>query len=375
MKRNWLRLPEKPVEGFVHGYSLAAWPLIHGLDRLLEGPERAALWLWTRRMAIDRPIFIVGAFRSGTTILERFVADHPRVGHFWFLTNVYSRAPAAGYALARLLQAVGVLDAGSVPIAHNPRIPTAMLSPFECEWIWSRSAKSLWDERCTDLTVGADHADPPFERYLTSLIRRHLLVQRAARFVHKNPINCLRLGYLHRLFPDARFVYIVREPLATILSHQRMAERVEGIVRDAGVQRLAAEGLRMPTLAARIKTPTYAQTLALDREHPLLGIANQWRDLNAAVLDNLPSLADQVLLLRYEELVEQPGAVLARLWAFVDLAGDDAEAISRAYVPRLAPPPPVEPSVEERRLLPRIRQIIAPVADRLGYAPNRSASL
>jgi hypothetical protein len=368
MRRNWLRLPEKPVEGFVHGYSLAAWPLIRCLDRLAEGPERAVLWPWTRRLAIDRPIFIVGAFRSGTTILERIVAEHPRVGHFWFLTNVYCHAPATGYVLARLLQALGVLDAGSVPIAHNPRIPTAMLSPFECEWIWSRSKKSLWDERCADISTDADHSDPPFERYLLGLIRRHLLVQRAARFVNKNPVNCLRLGYLHRLFPDARFLYIVREPLATILSHQRMAERVEGIVRRAGVQRLAAEGLRMPTLAARIKTPTYAQTLVLDREHPLLGIANQWKDLNAAVLDNLPALADHALLLRYEELIAQPAVVLDRLWAFVELVDDDAKAISRAYISRLTPPPRIEPDAEECRLLPCIREIVAPVAAQLGYA-------
>jgi len=372
MGRNWLRLREKPVEGFVHGYSLAGRAAIHWLDRAAEGPERALLWPWTRRLAIDRPILVVGAFRSGTTILERIVADHPRVGHFWFLTNVYCRSPVTGYGLARLLQQIGVLDRDSVPIAHNPRIPTAMLSPFECEWLWSRSKKNPWDETCTDLTAGSDHSDPPFERYLFSLVRRHLLVQRGTRFINKNPINCLRLGYLQRLCPDARFVYIVRDPLDTILSHQRMAERVEGIVRSAGLQRLAATELRMPTLAARIKTPTYAQTLALDREHPLLGVANQWKDLQGAVLGSLPALGDQVLLLRYEELVAQPAAVLERLWAFVELADDHAEAISHAYVPRLTPPPRPEVRSEERCLLPRIREIIDPVAAQLGYVVRDS---
>ncbi len=368
MKRTWLRLPEKPVEGFVHGYSLAAWPPIRWLDRLAEGPERALLWPWTRRLAIDRPIFIVGAFRSGTTILERIVADHPRVGHFWFVTNVYSRSPATGYGLVRLLQALGILDRGGTPIIHNPRIPSTLFSPYECEWIWSRSARSLWDEQCADLTVGADFSDPAFERYLFSLIRRHLLVQRATRFMNKNPINCLRLGYLYKLFPDARFVFIRRDPLDTILSHYRTAARVERIVSaDVGVWRIFEQNLHMTTLNVRIKTPTYAQTLALDREHPLLGIANQWKDLNAAVLDNLPALADQVLLLRYEELVARPAAVLERLWAFVELTDAAAEAISRAYVPRLTPPPPLDLTVEERRLLPRIREIVAPVAAQLGY--------
>ncbi|MBN1660184.1 MAG: sulfotransferase [Anaerolineae bacterium] len=360
MMRRRLRLPEKPVEGFVHGYSLAGWPPIGWLDRLAEWPERAWLWPWTRRVPIDRPILIAGPFRSGTTILERIVAEHPDAGHFWFLTNVYSRAPVTGYGMARLLQAAGVLDAGSVPVAHNPRIPTALLSPFECEWLWSRSRTSLWDGACTDLTVGADHSDPRFERILFSLIRRHLLVQRASRFVHKNPVHCLRLGYLHRLFPDARFILIARDPIDTIVSHYRMAQRVEGIVRGAGLERLAAEKLRMPTLADRIKTPTYARTLALDREHPLLGIANQWKDLQSAVVASLPALGDQALCLRYEDLVAHPESVLARLWAFCDLDDDHARAITRAYAPRLFPPPPPALTPDEQRLLPRIHDLIAP---------------
>jgi hypothetical protein len=368
MRRNLFRLPEKPVEGFIHGYSLSSWPLIRGLNRLFEWPERGLLWPWTRRISIDRPIFILGAFRSGTTILERILADHPQVGHFWFLTNVYCHSPVTGYALARLLQALGVIDREGVPIAHNPRISTGLLSPFECEWIWSYSSKSQWDDRCADLSLSAGHSAPAFERYLISLIRRHLLAQRAARFVHKNPINCLRVGYLHKLFPDARFVFIVRHPLATIISHHRMAERVEYIVHSSGMRQLAAENLRMPTLAARIKTPNYAQTLDLDREHPILGIANQWKDLNAAVLKSLPALEGQILLLRYEELVSQPDEVLVQLWKFVELADDHAEVISRDYAPKLTPPSSPELTAEENRWLPRMWEIVAPVADQLGYS-------
>lgn len=369
MGRNLLRLPEKPVEGFIHGYSLASWLPIRFMDRAAQWPEQVVLRPWYGRIAIDRPIFIVGAFRSGTTILERIVAAHPAVGHLCFFTNVYSRSPATGYGTTRLLQALGILDRDGVPIIHNPRIPSTLLSPYECEWVWSHSKVNLWDARCTDLTVGADFSDPPFERYLCSVIRRHLWVQRAARFMNKNPIHCLRLGYLHKLFPDARFIFIARDPLDTILSHYRTAARVERIVSaDARTRRIFDENLHMTLLNVRIKTPTYAQTLALDREHPLLGIANQWKDLNAAVLDSLPALAGQVLLLRYEELVAQPAAVLARLWAFVELADAHTETISRAYIPHLTPPLPSDLSAEERHFLPRVREIVAPVAAQLTYA-------
>jgi hypothetical protein len=371
MRRTLFRLPEKPVEGLIHGYSLSTWLPIRLMDLAAQYPERVLFWPWHRRKAIDRPIFVLGAFRSGTTILERIIAEHPDVGHFWFLTNVCHRSPVTGYGTTRLLQALGVLDRGSVPIIHNPRIPSALFSPYECEWVWSHSRKSLWDEHCTDLSAGTDFSDPPFECYLFSLIRRHLWVQRASRFMNKNPVNCLRVGYLHRLFPDARFVAIVRDPLEAILSHHRTATRVERIVgADARVGRVFDERLHMTLLTLRIKTRTYAQTLVLDREHPLLGIANQWKDMQAAVLESIayvPGLAERVLFLRYEELMSQPMTVLEKMWDFIQLRDEHAEGISRACAPRLTPPPPLQLSAEERHLLPRVQEIVAPVATRLGY--------
>jgi hypothetical protein len=371
MRRPLLRLPEKPVEGLIHGYSLSTWLPVRLMDLVAQHPERVLFWPWHGHIAIARPIFILGAFRSGTTLLERIIAAHPNVGHFWFLTNVSHRSPVTGYGTARLLQALGILDRESVPIIHNPRIPSALFSPYECEWVWSHSKKSLWDERCTDLTVGADFSDPPFERYLFSLIRRHLWVQRASRFMNKNPVNCLRVGYLHKLFPDARFVAIVRDPLDTVLSHHRTATRVEHIVgADARVGCIFDKRLRMTMLTVRIKTHTYAQTLALDQEHPLLGIANQWKDMQAAILESIarePGLAEQVLFLHYEELMSQPMTVLEEMWDFIRLRDEHAEEISCAYTPRLAPPPPLQLSVEEHRLLPHVQEIVAPVATRLGY--------
>jgi hypothetical protein len=369
--RRLLRLPEKPVEGFIHGYSLSSWLPVRLMDLVAQVPERVLLWPFYRRIPIDHPIFVVGAFRSGTTILERIIAGHPGVGHFWFFTNVSSRAPVTGYGTVCLLQTLGILDRDGVPIIYNPRITTTLFSPYECEWVWSHSKRSLWDERCTDLTMGADFSDPPFERYLFSLIRRHLWLQHATRFVNKNPVNCLRMGYLHRLFPDARFVYIVRDPLDTLVSHYCTAARVErAIYADARIRRIFEDGLRMIVLTKRIKTRTYAQTLTLDRVHPLLGIANQWKDLQAAVLESIahaPCLAGQVLTLHYEELVSQPAAVLERVWEFVGLRDEQAAAITRVYAPCLTPPPSPKLSAEERRLLFQAQEIVAPVAKQLGY--------
>ncbi|UCD37292.1 MAG: sulfotransferase [Fidelibacterota bacterium] len=329
------------------------------------------LWPWYRTIAIDRPIFIIGPFRSGTTILEKIISEHPSVAYFWYLTNVYYKAPVVGFWTTRLLQRLGIIDGDSIPALHNPRIPITLLDPYECEWVWSQSTRNLWDENCTNITAGADFSDPRFERYLFGMIRRHILTNGASRFLNKNPVNCLRMSYLCKLFPDARFITIVRDPIDTIVSHYRTAEHMQRILySDAKVKRAFQEKIRTDVLLIRIKTRNYARTLELDREHPLLGWANQWIDMQTAVMesiDNEPDLAGQVLQLRYEELVSQPASVLKRMWEFAGLTGEDTETITRTYSNQMSSPPPVELNADESAFLPRVQEIVAPLASQLGY--------
>ncbi|MBN1262063.1 MAG: sulfotransferase [Anaerolineae bacterium] len=371
MKRDWLRLREKPLAGVGHGYSLAASRPIQLTNVLGALFERGFLWPWYGKLTIDRPIFLIGPFRSGTTILEKIIAEHPAVGHFSYLSNVYYRAPVTGYTVVRMLWKIGVLDHDVINAIHNPRIPYTFDSPYECEWIWSQMQKGLWNERCDDMTVGAEYDDPRFERYLRSVIKRHLWVHGAPRFLSKNPVNCLRMGYLHKLFPDARFITISRHPIDTVLSHIRAAGRMEKQFYAAPeTRRILQERLHMDLLSMRIKTRSYTETLALDAESPLLAIANQWKDLQGAVLESSAGNADlaaQTLQLRYEDLVSDPESILTEIWKFVDLADDDAIAITRTYRERLKPPEAAPLTEDQQALLPRIVAMVAPVASQLGY--------
>jgi len=44
------------------------------------------------------------------------------------------------------------------------------------------------------------------------------------RFIWKNPLNGFRIGYLYKLFPDAKFVHIARNPIKTCKSQILMEE-------------------------------------------------------------------------------------------------------------------------------------------------------
>lgn len=362
---------EQTIEGIPRGYSLALNHTLVGLNDLLAWPERIALYPWSRRIAIDRPIFIVGAFRSGTTILEQTLAGHPHLGTFWFFTNVVYLAPVIGYTVLQLMTRLGIVAGQRQPYLHNPRIAFTPFSAFECEWVFAQAGKDLWDPACFDLTTDAGFSNPAFESMLRSTIQRHLLVQGAQRFLNKNPIHLLRLEYLHKLFPDARFVFIVRDPQETVISHYRMVQRIAALIHPNPQARQAVErGLHLDVLTPRIKTRDYAATLALELIHPLLGIAHQWRMMQLTALASLesnPALASRTLQITYEALNRDPRAVLDQIWRFVELDDAAAATITASAATYMRPARPAIATPDEAQWLPAVREIVAPAAARLGY--------
>ncbi len=115
--------------------------------------------------ALNRPIIIVGAPRSGTTILYRLLRAHP--------------------------------DLCDVP---EPRIA----------WRYGNDGKS-------DLLRPED-ARPEVIAYINRWFEAQLEGSGANRIVEKTPSNSIRMGFVNAVFPDACFVHILRDGVDSILS-------------------------------------------------------------------------------------------------------------------------------------------------------------
>ncbi len=117
--------------------------------------------------ASKRPIFIVGMFRSGTTLLEHVLAAHNQV--------------TAG----------GEIDAILRMVNDTP---------------WPACISEATAESLTHQAEG----------YLATLEER--FGADSPRVTDKMPANYLHLGLVHHLFPNAALVHITRDPLDTCLS-------------------------------------------------------------------------------------------------------------------------------------------------------------
>jgi tetratricopeptide (TPR) repeat protein len=136
------------------------------VDRIITWCKRAAAPGWPRESGnSERPVFIIGMPRSGTSLAEQIVASHP-----------------------------AVFGAGEVRF-------------------WNRAFERL-ERAPADQDLGASFASVSQE-YLQ---RVSAPAGAALRITDKLPGNFLYAGVIQRVFPRARFIHMQRHPLDTCLS-------------------------------------------------------------------------------------------------------------------------------------------------------------
>jgi hypothetical protein len=167
-----------------------------------------------RRMdvTIEKPIFIVGNIRSGTTILYDLAAVHPDV--CWF-SNYSNRFPKNAYIplTHRLLDMPLVGRGIKHRIARNNRPKIGVPWPDEGDDIYHGHAGFGAVRDGVETTLSAD-----MERKLKDKIIQHLRFSGKDRFLSKETANNRRIELLNKMFPDAFFVHLIRDGRAVAAS-------------------------------------------------------------------------------------------------------------------------------------------------------------
>jgi hypothetical protein len=184
------------------------------------------------------------------------------------------------------------------------------------------------------------------------------------RMVEKTPDNCFRIQMLLKVFPDAQFVYVVRDPRGSIASIHK------GWTEESRFQRFELP----PDFAIKDYTgsswcfglpPGWEE---LNGSTVMEICAHQWRLYNEYCDRDLPKDASRVLQVRYEEMASDPGPVLRQVAKFADL---DPQPLER-YGEKL----PVvntwsKPSSDKWKRVEEeiggVLPLVAAEAERLGY--------
>lgn len=182
------------------------------------------------RTSIDRPpVFILGFARSGTTHVHNLMGHDPDLGYVstfqalaapfflisrgWFERIVARRLPAK-----RPMDNVRV----DLDLPQEEELALAALSPLSPVHLLSFPGRVMEIvERMGGMRLSeAEMAE--WERVYLEVLRKATVVCEGRRLVLKTPANLGRTPLLLRLFPDAKFVFVVRNPYVVYLSAMKL---------------------------------------------------------------------------------------------------------------------------------------------------------
>lgn len=265
----------------------------------------------------QKPLFITGMFRSGTTLTARMLHAHPHIavaGDGLF--------PFFKYLRNRIAQAAGILLPPDFDLPlHDYYFDGELRLLFEsiqkADFDYSLESGDL-DRLKKSIKSGCTAKDQyaprlePFVHELQGLTYREawLGLQRmiVRAYAHEDTVwagpkevwTGEFLPALYRSFPDTHFIYVIRDPRAVIAS----------------------------------KTTRTAK-------YPWLFLARQWRKL--AGLGLLYSgvngdFNDRVFLLRFEDLIRQPEQATGKVCEFLSLDWDESMVTPHRFVDGLGNP-------------------------------------
>jgi len=216
---------------------------------------------------LDRPIFLVGCAKSGTTLLSVILSMHPAVG--------------------------------PKPPKYNDLSHAALLNSLLVESSFDNIAhliekKDIWDKyfpNPAQLRIGKEltlFKNPLSEAETGEFIRLLVADFNQSRFLSKQPFNTFRVHVLREIFPDCKIVAIHRDGRDVVASWGRKHKRWT----DFG---------------------GYPRAIKL--------MAGKWNES----INHLESFREQlgIFPIRYEDLVNDPTSVLRKILTYCELQDEE----------------------------------------------------
>ncbi len=201
-------------------------------NALFAGWEALA---YRRRIAnagVDPPLFILGVWRSGTTLLHNLLAQDDRFAYAnnyqtafpgSFLTTESTCARLIGFFLPDRRPQDGVAIGVGEPQEEDFAFCSLTGRSICMEWVFPRAADHYHRYLTLREATAAEVAE--WKSTLAEFVRK-LSFKYKRPLILKSPANTARIRLLLELFPDARFVHIHRNPYDVFQSTRHTHQKI-----------------------------------------------------------------------------------------------------------------------------------------------------
>jgi sulfotransferase family protein len=289
--------PLRPVE-------FPAW-----LEGALGWYERHVLGVDVRRIGIDRPIFLLGTPRSGTTMLQDILCSHESVA---YVNNTMHRYPTTFCVIEHYRRALA-LDFEADRYLHDS-VRVSAGSPSDAIGFWADAfGLDLFSLEYHDLPGGLS-ADRIAR--MKDTIRRYIWCYGTPyrRFFIKLLAVVQYTHVLRDIFPDAKFIHILRDARFVANSMVKHCQL------ELQHQRAHYGGEKDPPRLF-IPYPRFPKTTAYVEQFGLEDVrttAHIWNDV-IAYLDGVKASIPHYCEVRFEDIVAAPAERIGALLEFCEL--------------------------------------------------------
>ncbi len=271
-----------------------------------------------RDQKVERPVFVFANPRSGTTLTHRLISMDDEVFTTVKLYQTIFPAVTATKTFKRLIEfaqtSVGSVLNNAYEFFNAPlesrwqevhHISLDQAEEDVCTLLWSLESPTagllfpFMDELPSQTWIDRQ-PDEDRRAYMDSYentIKRHLFEAGGKRFLNKNVFFSTRVRSVHEKFPDAAFVYLVRDPRESLPSFLNMFYQAW----KAHSPSIRPDGEEIQALK-RLGYEYYRYALECRKEIP----------------------KDQFIVIRYEDLIRDPKKAILGLYGRLDMPVSEA---------------------------------------------------
>lgn len=248
----------------------------------------------------ESPLFIIGHWRSGTTFLHNILTQDPASGfvstyHAVFPNNLKSKWIFKTFM--RIFMPVErpgdrMKISVNLPQEDEYAISNITHQSFYHFFYFPSKYKSLYNNYVRFATM-TEYQEEDWKLKYRQMVIKGLINTNRKRAVLKNPVNTGRMRKLIEIFPEANFIFLVRNPIIVYLSTKKFFNQL------------------FPTLNLEDFSNDDISSMILDL-YP--------RILKDYLSDKSHINRNRIIEVRYEELVQNPMREIEKIYSIFDLS-------------------------------------------------------
>ncbi|MHA1199871.1 MAG: sulfotransferase family protein [Candidatus Heimdallarchaeaceae archaeon] len=311
-----------------------------------------------RKTNLEKPIYVVGLSRAGTTITVEMLSEHPDVA---FHKHIHLMDPFMPQIVHNIAKFLPFIFKKKVERVHRDGLAINRDSPEAVEeMLWMRFFDGLHDEKLSYIK-GTETSNPKFEKFYSESIKKLMISQKSTRYVTKNNYNITRMEYLQKLYPNAKFVLIVRNPINHIASYIKQEKifldmevtnkKIRDWITIVGHVEFGSEKVFI-NLNSKEKVVKIRAMLE-NQETYVRGYAFYWNSIYSYVNELLKKnkeIAKQTLVVRYEDLTDNSEETIDKIVDHLELDKEKAAEMRAHYIEKLHQPTYYKPSFSDEEL-------------------------